>query len=188
MTVARVPSSQVVLKPVAREDAQLLADWLGDPDFAGSFLNVWSLSREQWEGMLSHPWDSRTDGMFLLLDPEEREPMGLMGYFNPFTRSDLFKGLEIWAQVHPRFRQRRIAVTACRMLISRLFSTLPVERIQATVTVGNDVSCRLATGMGMQREGVCRAITLLNGRYADMYLYSIVRSDWRSEAEYGQAG
>ncbi|MDY7233135.1 GNAT family N-acetyltransferase [Hyalangium rubrum] len=176
-----------MLKSVVREDSQLLADWLGDPDFAGSFLNVWPVSREQWEGMLSHPWDARTDGMFLILASEGGEPMGLVGYFNPFTRTDLFQGLEIWAQVHPRFRQRRIAVTACRLLISRLFSTLPVERIQATVTVGNDAPCHVAHLLGMQREGICRSITLLNGRYADMYLYSILRSDWRSEAEYLQA-
>jgi RimJ/RimL family protein N-acetyltransferase len=172
------------LKEVTRADAQLLADWLGDEDFAGPFLDVWSVTAKQWEQMLSVPWPAAEAGMFLIRDSVTDEPLGLTGYFNPFTRPDLYKGLELWVQVHPRFRERGLAVETACLLVNHLFSTLDVTRLQAFITVGHDVSCRGAEAVGLQREGVCRGITSIRGHRADMYLYSLLRSDWVSEEVY----
>ena len=49
---------------------------------------------------------------------------------------------------------------------------------------GNDGSRRVLEHIGMTREGVLRQINLLRGQYVDMHLYSIVRDDWKSEADY----
>jgi [ribosomal protein S5]-alanine N-acetyltransferase len=38
--------------------------------------------------------------------------------------------------------------------------------------------------IGMRHEGVLRQNTFLRGEYVDLNLYSIVRNDWKSEADY----
>jgi RimJ/RimL family protein N-acetyltransferase len=38
----------------------------------------------------------------------------------------------------------------------------------------------------MQREGIYRRVIFLHGRCVDMYLYAIVREDWKDEASYRQ--
>ena len=38
--------------------------------------------------------------------------------------------------------------------------------------------------IGMTHEGVLGQINFLRGEYVDMHLYSIVRDEWSSEADY----
>jgi RimJ/RimL family protein N-acetyltransferase len=49
---------------------------------------------------------------------------------------------------------------------------------------GNDGSRRVLENICMTHEGVLRQINFLRGEYVDMHLYSIVRDDWKSEADY----
>ena len=96
----------------------------------------------------------------------------------------LFRGLEIWYQVHPTERGHGVATQAAAILVDHLFSARPHQRVQATVVDGNDGSRRVLEHIGMTREGVLRQITFLRGQYVDMHPYSIVRDDWKSEADY----
>jgi len=107
-----------------------------------------------------------------------------MGFVNPFTIPTLWRALEIWYQVHPKARGNGHASQAACLLVNHLFSTRPLERIQATVVVGNDASCRVLENAGMQRDGVYRRVFFLHGQYVDMHLYSIVRDDWHDEDAY----
>jgi RimJ/RimL family protein N-acetyltransferase len=168
----------VQLRQVTREDAASLAAWLADPGFAGDFLDVWTQDRAQWEQKLSLPMEPMSWGIYMGIERETGEPVGLVGYFNPFTRPELFRGLEIWGQIHPRFRKRKLAIEGGSLLIGHLFETLPVERIQGHVAVGNEPSWRASEAMGLKREGLCRGLSVLHGRPIDMYLYAILRSDW----------
>lgn len=172
------------LKLPTEEHAQLYADWYSDPNYLGEYNNVWPVSRHVMERGLSKPSEVSDSGMLLITSRETAEPLGSIGYFNPFTMSDFFSGFEIYYQVHPDHRGKGVATQSACILINHLFDALPVERIQATVAVGNDVSCKVLESAGMQKEGVYRNVLFLHGRYVDMHLYSIVRDDWRDEASY----
>ena len=172
------------LQPVTTADAALIAAWFGDSDYMGPFNNVWPTTTEEWQRNLSARPGGHDNGMFLIVGCGDGEPMGLIGFFGPHAMADFFHGIEIWYQVHPDFRGQGIASQAAALLINHLFGATPVERIQATVVVGNDASCRVVEAAGLRREGILRRITFLHGRYADMYLYSIVRPDWGDEPTY----
>jgi RimJ/RimL family protein N-acetyltransferase len=172
------------LQPVITADAALIATWFNDAEYMGPFNNVWPTTTREWERNLTERRTSQDEGMFLILGSEDGEPKGLIGYFGPHTMADFFRGVEIWYQVHPRFRGQGIATQAAALLVNHLFDATPLERIQATVAVGNDASCRVVEAAGLRCEGILRRITFLHGRYVDMYLYSIVRSDWGDELTY----
>ncbi|HEX5751301.1 MAG TPA: GNAT family protein [Archangium sp.] len=169
------------------EDAAFLADWFSNPENLGKFYNVWPTTRMHWEQTLSErPGPRERGGVYLAIHPEFPTPVGVGGYFNPFTLWELFRGVELWGQIHPQFRGRGVGTQAACLMINHLFNALPLERVQATIVVGNEPSCRAAEAIGMRKEGIYRNVSFLHGRYMDMYLYSIIRADWQSEEVYRQ--
>jgi ribosomal-protein-alanine N-acetyltransferase len=165
------------------EDAPLVAEWRSDPMYWGSHANVYDDTPDEWEKEAKKDWNS--DQMDLLItDRESGEPLGMIGWFAPFNRSPIFRGLEVGYQVHPSARGRGVATEATCILVNHLFNVRPVERIQATVVVGNEASYRVLERAGMKQEGVLRGVSFVNGRYHDLHLYSIVRGDWKDESNY----
>lgn len=178
----------IKLRPATVEDAQLLADWSSDPAYLGEFFNIWPMLRARLEQRLveRQKQDLSESGQFMICNLHMTKKMGTIGYFSPFALKEIFKGLEIFYQVHPDFRGQGMATQAACLLVNHLFDATPVERIQATVVVGNDGSCRVLEKAGMQKEGIYRRVFFLHGRYVDMHLYSIVRQDWKDENSYRQ--
>jgi RimJ/RimL family protein N-acetyltransferase len=175
--------SRIRLTEYASSDAALLANWMNDLAYWGPFYNVWTTTAEQWRAQIAAQDDDGSTKLSFLVRDQDDRPLGTAGYFTPFTLN-AHRALEIWYQVHPDERGRGIATEAAAILTNHLFSALPVERVQATSIEGNDASCRVMERIGMQREGLLRNVSFLRGRWVNMHMYSIVRSDWQSEWDY----
>jgi [ribosomal protein S5]-alanine N-acetyltransferase len=163
--------------------APLITEWTNDPEYFGPFYNIWPSTQPQWEEELAKSGDD-TQASFVIKARDDDRPLGTIGYITPSTLPSLFRGLEIWYQVHPKERGRGVATQAAAILVDHLFSARPHQRVQATVVGGNDGSARVLERIGMRHEGVLRQNTFLRGEYVDLNLYSIVRNDWKSEADY----
>lgn len=59
-----------------------------------------------------------------------------------------------------------------------LFTHLDLNRIQSEIYDFNERSIRLFESAGFRREGVCRQAVLKRGRFADEYVYGLLREDW----------
>jgi RimJ/RimL family protein N-acetyltransferase len=173
----------IALRPVTPDDAQLLADWWSDPAHLGDFFNIVPRTRPMMERWMAEA-HGREQGWYLIIRREQQEPVGTACFFNPFTFTEIFKGLEIGWGLHPPHRHQGFATQAACLLVNHLFDSTPVERVQATVTVGNAASCGVAERAGMQREGLYRKVYFLHGRYVDSHVYSIVREEWENEQAY----
>ncbi len=177
--------NSIRLRLASIDDAQLVAEWYGDPEYLGEFSNTWPRSRQEWERLLGMEKE-RNDGAFYIIVPSDsEEPLGTAGYWYPFT-AKMFQGLELSYEVHPSSRQKGIATQVACLLVNHLFNSLPVERLQATAVVGNHASHRVLEKAGMQKEGSYRRVTFVHGEYMDMDVYSIVRNDWIDEHAYRQ--
>ena len=174
---------RVRLRAVEPSDVPLLARWHGDADYVGEHFNVWPQSEDRWARETGRD-PGPNAGMYVVVEKEEDTAAGTIGYWVPFSRPDLFGGLEVWYRVHPVHRGRGVATAALCLLVNHLFDATPVPRVQATVVVGNHASCRVALNAGMQQDGVYRRVYFLHGRWVDCDLYSIVREDWRDESTY----
>jgi RimJ/RimL family protein N-acetyltransferase len=173
----------VRLRIAEPQDAVLLAGWFADPEYLGAFYNVWPESIRDWEQALSKDLDVTEKCTMVIERCDTGEPIGTMGYYQPFTLH-LYRALEIWYQVHPSARRQGIATQAACVVVNHLFDALPVGRIFATAVVGNDASSRVAEHAGMRHEGVLRSIFFLHGQLADVNLYAITRDDWADESTY----
>ena len=163
-------------------DAELVASWWEDPAYRGEYYNVWPSSVHEWSTEFAKEGNEDREAFYLIVAREREEPIGTIGYV-PYTVG-WFRGLELWWQVHPSERGRGVASRATCLLVNHLFDAIPVERLQATMVVGNEASRRVAENAGMQIEGVHRGVFFVHGQHRDMWLYSILRSDWLDDESY----
>jgi ribosomal-protein-alanine N-acetyltransferase len=173
----------VSLRPVEVGDAKLLAEWFGDPAFVGQFFDVHPQSEAEWEKELGGEPTLPDWHQYIITKRDTGEPVGQAGYLNSFAFPS-YRMREIFYSVHPRARRQGIARQAASLLINHLFNVTPIERIEARLVVGNEPSARVLEAAGMHREGTCRRLFFLHGKYVDLDLYSIIREEWRDEPSY----
>lgn len=73
---------------------------------------------------------------------------------------------------------RGVMPAALEQLVSTLFLTTRLERIEARCAVDNRSSQRVLERLGFQREGRLRHYFELRGERVDNWLYAILRTDW----------
>ena len=73
---------------------------------------------------------------------------------------------------------RGYATQALRAVIDSVFSSLPLNRLEAQHDVRNPASGRVMQKCGLIQEGILRGRIMNKGEYIDTALYSILRSDW----------
>ena len=75
------------------------------------------------------------------------------------------------------------ATQALRAVIDAVFSSLPLNRLEAQHDVRNPASGRVMQKCGLTQEGILRGRILNKGEYVDTALYSILRSDWEKNQQ-----
>ncbi len=85
---------------------------------------------------------------------------------------------EIGYWIAAGWQGRGIVVNSCRVLINYAFAEHRLNRIEIKCAVGNHKSRAIAEKLGCKQEGILRQAELLNGRFVDLYLYSMLKEDW----------
>ena len=80
-------------------------------------------------------------------------------------------GIPYWGQGY--------ANEAARAVVHYGFETLGLHRIWASVFQGNEVSAKVLNKLGMRHEGCLRHHVLKWGRFIDLEMYGILRSEWK---------
>jgi RimJ/RimL family protein N-acetyltransferase len=70
------------------------------------------------------------------------------------------------------------ATEALSCLLDALFERLNMHRVVADTDVENTASWKLLERLGLRREGHLKQSLWFKGRWADEYLYAILRDDW----------
>lgn len=75
------------------------------------------------------------------------------------------------------YRGRGIVTEACRAMVKHLLVELELNRVEIHCAAGNGRSIAVPKRLGFTHEGTRRQAHLLNGRYVDLEVYSLLRSD-----------
>lgn len=81
---------------------------------------------------------------------------------------------EIGYKFSSEYHHKGYATEAVEKLIDIAFSELNLHRLSAHVQEDNLPSIRLLTGLGFEKEGVCRDFLCLNGMWTDHLQYSLI--------------
>lgn len=91
--------------------------------------------------------------------------------------SSACRALNIGISLFPEHRGHGYGTAAQRLLADHLFSTRPIERVEAGTDVENEAEQRALRKAGFSREGIMRHAQFRNGQWRDVVLYSRLRGD-----------
>ena len=77
---------------------------------------------------------------------------------------------------------RGYATQALQAVSAEAFRSLPLNRLEAQHDVRNPASGRVMQKSGFRKEGILRSRVFNKGEYVDVALYSLLKSDFHSQA------
>lgn len=104
--------------------------------------------------------------------------IGSCGFLN--RKPNHFRA-EIGYELSREYWGEGIASEALQAIISYGFDHLNLERIEALIEPSNAPSIKLAERQGFIREGLLRHYEYTCGKFDDLYMYSLLKMDWRSK-------
>lgn len=91
--------------------------------------------------------------------------------------------MKITVYIKPEFQSRYYGVLAAAKFIDYLFKYYSINKIFTEVYEFNHVSLRIHDSLGLCKEACLREYKYFNGKYYDMYIYSMSRSFFYELAE-----
>ena len=170
----------VVLRPVKAGDLWLMERLADDPEAGGAF---------NWSGYRDIAATRRRFEENRLLGPDRGclivEAGGAVAGDVVWGRvnygTDAWWCWNIGIALLPEYRGHGHGTTAQRRLVEYLFATTTAHRIEACTDVENVAEQRSLEKAGFLREGTVRGAQFRDGRWRDLFLYALLRTDAASE-------
>ena len=89
------------------------------------------------------------------------------------------KLMEIGYDVIPSERGKGYGTEAVQIMVDYLFLSKDIVRIQAVTNVDNIPSQRVLEKAGFMREGTLRKVSHVRQEWGDVYVYSVLREEWK---------
>ena len=177
----------ITLRPADQTDLPLLMRWAESPEmYAGSESDHWPWRAGDLEKTITRKPDYDKSGWFLILPHgDASSAAGWIIYRSWYTHPSLH-AFDIGYRVAPEHRGRGYASAAARLLVNQLFSRTRVHRVQAHTLPDNIASQRVLEHAGLTREAVLRGAGFGQGRYHDIIMYAMLRTEWSTPASYAE--
>ena len=161
----------VNLRIAEKEDLSILHEWFNSPEFAGIY-NPLDAQESKTDIEKRHEKLGSEKVWFLILkiDGSRIGFLG-MGLVGPYW--------EIGYVLIPSERGKGYCIEAVQLAVDYLFMSKDIVRIQATTHFENVASQKILEKVGFEREGIIRKGMFAWGKWADLYLYSFLRKEWK---------
>ncbi len=166
------------LRPPTRADLPKLFDWYNDPESVAPFDRFSLDSYESFEaGVLAAPDNPASLApRFVVERVEDARALGFVGHYRPHP---VLETTDVWYVLGDRSqRGKGYGKEAVGLLVDYLFHEASVARVGATSDVENVPSYRLLEGLGFRREGTLKSALYHHGRWHDVLVYGVTRSEW----------
>lgn len=128
--------------------------------------------------------DFKNDGIWeehrgrMLIEDKEKNKVGSIEFFKGIPYSE---GYEIGYNIYKsEERGKGYGSEALKLFVDYMFNLRQLNRFQLTADVENIASQKVAEKNGFVREGTLRSVAFNRGRFRDLHIYSMLRSEWES--------
>jgi len=168
------------LRAIEKEDLDKFTEWLNDPAVRRGlliFLPLSMVQEERWfRGVLERPGEEQPLVIEVEIDGQW-EPIGNIGLHNFDWRC---RSAEVGIFIGDKtYWNQGIGTQAMRLMLQHGFETLNLNRIALDVYENNPGAIRSYEKAGFVHEGRKRQAMYKDGKYLDVLLMSILKSDWR---------
>ena len=172
-------TDRLILRPLQMRDAQDLFAYAQDPQVSRHVLwdahTSLSESRQFLRGAIRQ-YRKGQPGSFAITLKDSGRMIGTIGFM--WINLEYRSG-EVGYSLSRAYWNQGIMTEALRAVLAFGFDTLRLNRIEAQHETDNPASGRVMVHAGMQYEGTLRQRIKNKGRYVDVALYAILKSDPR---------
>ena len=170
----------IVLRQLCEKDAELMLEWMHDPDTQKGFQkNMLDMSLEDARKFCreAKPESDLQQGesMHLAIANDENEYLGTISLKNINMK---YRSAELAISLRKKARGKGIAAEAVKLLFKKGFEQIGLHRIYLTVLADNTAAIRLYEKCGFTYEGELRDHILKDGKYISWKLYGILENEY----------
>ena len=178
---ARLPvleTPRLILRPMRMSDAQDIFNYSSDPIVARHVL--WDAHRSVADSRfylrsMIRQYRAGLPGSYGIVQKDTGRVVGTIGFM---WYSEENQSAEVGYSLAHWLWNRGLMSEALQAVIDMGFIHLPLNRIEAMHDTDNPASGRVMLKCGMTREGTMRGRVFNKGKYIDVDVYAILRSDW----------
>ena len=173
---------RIRLRGVEEDDLPIFLEWINDPEVIAGltiFLPMATWEEEEWFAGLSKRTPVERP---LAVEIREGDSWRLIGNSGFHDFDAIAHSAEVGIMLGDKsIWNRGYGTEVMRLLLKHGFETLNLNRIQLHVYEANRWAIRTYEKIGFIHEGRKRQALYKNGKYQDLLIMSILRSEW-SEA------
>ena len=119
------------------------------------------------------------DGQLLGIFTKDNQHVGNIGFsnFNQISRSCSYGII-----MSTKFKRQGYALAGSILALNHVFQDLNLHRVYLDVMDSNAPAIKLYEKLGFQRDGRMRDACWTQGRYHDLYMYSLLKSEYKELA------
>ena len=160
----------VNLRIVEKEDLALGLEWINDPEYFGEYQPLSQQSRVE----LERQYDRLTsDEKWFWVEKKDGTKIGTIS-FGPVG-----KAFDIGYNIVSNERRKEYGSEAVGIIVDLLFLSKETVRIEARTDLRNVASQKVLEKNGFKKEGTIRKDIFIRGEWRDLFLYSILREEWK---------
>jgi RimJ/RimL family protein N-acetyltransferase len=176
MSMPTLSTDRLVLRPFHADDADAVTREAGVREVAETTLNIPHPyppgGAAGWIATLAPAHAAGNDLTLAITAGGELVGAVSLMISSRFARAELAYWI---ARAH---WNRGVATEAARAIVAYGFGPLALHKISATHMVHNPASGRVMQKLGMRREGLLREHYHRDGRWLDVVVYGLLRSEW----------
>ncbi|MBV7272938.1 GNAT family N-acetyltransferase [Clostridiaceae bacterium UIB06] len=168
------------LTSLKENDLNIFEDWYNDINFLRNYDMVAAFPKSQSEllSMLTAIRTSNDRYIFAVRTIAENKFIGVTGFENILWNNGV---ATIYIGIgDDSFKGKGLGKESLSLTMDFGFEELNLHRIQLNVLSYNTPAIKLYESLGFKREGIYREFVHRDGKRHDMYLYGILRSEWKS--------
>ena len=157
-----------------KEDFPLVTEWCNNIEFGGEYLRPLQMSRAEIE---KSGESTLFETKVFIIEKKDGSKIGFFWLFNMLA--PYMKMQEIGYALVPSERGKGYCTEATQLMVDYLFLSKDIARIQATTHTKNVASQKVLEKVWLKREGTLRKLALIRGEKTDMFIFSILREEWK---------
>ena len=160
----------VNLRIAEKEDISLVLEWVNNPEFYGLYNPLQQTSKTELEKRFENlPPEEKA----FFIEKKDGSKVG------GISHSLVGNQWEIGYTLIPTERRKGYCTEAVEIMVDYLFLSKDIGRIQAHTDARNVGSQKVLEHVGFRREGTIRKSSFVRGEWRDMFLYGILREEWK---------
>jgi diamine N-acetyltransferase len=174
----------VRLRAMEREDTKMAYEWVNDPEVTRNlalYLPMSNQDEEQWFERVTHGDPNERPLAIEVRDGADWKLIGNCGVFNiEWVNSNAELGILIGEK---SAWNKGYGTEVMTLLLRHCFETLNLNRVFLRVYTDNGRGIRAYQKAGFVEEGRMREAVFKHGRYDDVIIMSVLRSEWQRRSK-----